>query len=284
MSMHAGLFVQANAAGAGLMPIDARRILGSIHGTALGLYSGGVLSLSSGSMSATVSSGVWRIPDPTDSRAVYQSLTDDYTFTIATPPSTGSRTDLIEIKQDDPGNGDADPYAVIKYVTGTSTPDAGYYPLWTVSVPSAATTASKCTPAKLVPDAYERSQRLITYDDTWVGAYTGANGYKWHDVHGLSFTLTRVTTVLVTMGVRGTGAGQGGMYLDIDNGAQEVFLATPQNDGISNAFATATLQLQPGTHTVDAYNAHWGDFTAVPGVITVNGVAMTRFAHIDLLS
>ena len=289
MSSHAGLFVQSTSDGTkGLMPIDGRLILGAVHGTTLGVYSGGGITLSASDMTATIAAGVWRIPDPSNSGAVFQSVTDQYGFTIQTAPSTGSRVDLIEIKQDDPGNGDSDPYAVINYVVGTGSTapsvDAGCQALYTITVSSTSTVASKCVVSTLVADAQERSQRLFTYDSPWTGAYTGNDGYKWHDVNGVTFNLSRSANVLVTMGVRGSGAGQGGMFLDIDNAAQEVFLASPQNNGISNAFSTATLQLAAGTHTVDVYNAHWGAFNGVTGVITVNGTAMTRFAHIDLLS
>ncbi|MET3635670.1 hypothetical protein [Curtobacterium oceanosedimentum] len=136
----------------GSSPLDGRRVLGALYGTAFQVLSGGGIAQSSSSMAFTVGQTVWGIPDPTDSAAVFLSPSDAVTITPAQGPSTGSRKDIIQVKQNDYGNNDPDSRMQVVLKAGAAggsptapTPDAGYQLFATITVPTNATNAAACT-------------------------------------------------------------------------------------------------------------------------------------------
>jgi hypothetical protein len=154
MTARTGLFVAPlpGSTPQGTSPTDGRLVLGGLFGTVSGCVAGGAISASATAMQLTVAQAVWRIPDPTNAAAVFLSPADPYTFTLSAGPASGSRIDVLWVKQDNFENGDADSRVTYGVAAGTAaaTPvapsiPAGAMKIAQVSVPTSAANAAACT-------------------------------------------------------------------------------------------------------------------------------------------
>ena len=160
MVARSGLFV-APATSVGASPTDARLALSALIGTTAQQASGGVTVQSASVLTFTVPSSVWQLPDVTNAGASFLSATDPFVLTAAAGPGTGSRVDLICVKQNNIENGDADSRANVILVAGTAgapgvapTVPTGAWLYQTINVPTSAATASACTVVAARPSTY----------------------------------------------------------------------------------------------------------------------------------
>ena len=160
MVARSGLFV-APVAGVGASPTDARLALSALIGTTAQQASGGVTAQSASTMAFTVPSSVWQLPDPTNANATFLSATDPFTLTPAAGPGTGSRIDLLCVKQNNIENGDADSRANVILVGGTAgapgvapAVPTGAWLYQTITVPTSAANAAACTIVTARPSTY----------------------------------------------------------------------------------------------------------------------------------
>ena len=160
MVARSGLFV-APVAGVGASPTDARLALSALIGTTAQQASGGVTAQSASTMAFTVPSSVWQLPDPTNANATFLSATDPFTLTPAAGPGTGSRIDLLCVKQNNIENGDADSRANVILVAGTAgapggTPavPTGVWLYQTIAVPATTANAAACTVVTARPSKF----------------------------------------------------------------------------------------------------------------------------------
>lgn len=191
MASRSALFVGLDSSGNGLTPADGRRALGAMYGTTARPLLVPSWTGSSSNMQITVAQNVWQLPDPTDSASTFISPMDSFVVTPAAGPSSGSRIDSIVIKQDNPQNGDPDPYTVPSLIAGTTAPPAipvGYYEVARVTVPAGVSNATGATvqflfPAGLAPAAImaQSSASLSTITGTVIGqiAYVGTTEFRW---------------------------------------------------------------------------------------------------------
>ena len=296
---HGGMFVNSTTGGVGATPLDMRMVNAATWGAYFGVVTGGGVTLSTTAMTASVPQSVWQLIDPNNSNAVYRGVTDLYAFTIATAPSSGTRVDIIEVRQDDPDYGDSDPYTLIQYVEGSGstapTADAGWTTAYQITVPSTATVASKCTVSTLAPSVQDTPRRLFTWDDTSTTTYT-TSVFNTDGVRATgSFTLYKTCLLQVSIGQKGQGTGIGNLTVSLDTGAIQVAsiltpTVTPNGVGAHTGvnWNAATFQLTSGTHTVTVTNSYGGDsasttFSPKTGLFTMNGVAYSRAVHVDLI-
>lgn len=194
---------------------DARRVLGAVGGTVFKPISGGTVSTSGSNMNVTVAQSVWNIPDPLDSASAFWSATDAATLTPASGPATGSRIDLIVVKQNNIAGGDADSRVNISLVAGTpaasptapSTP-AGAQVIAQVLVPTNASTSNACTITYMGRQAVQAPREIA------------------------------VTTRAILLGITGEAAGQL---------ASVTADATAQNNGLYQWISGAWRQLSNDT-------------------------------------
>ena len=152
MVARSGLFVAPAAGPVGATPTDARLALSALTGTTPQQASGGVTAQSASTMVFTVPSSVWQLPDVTNAGATFLAATDPFALTATAGPATGSRIDLICVKQNNVENSDADSRVNVVLVTGIAgapgvapaTP-AGAWVYQTITVPTSAANAAACT-------------------------------------------------------------------------------------------------------------------------------------------
>lgn len=179
----------------GTSPTDGRLVLGGLFGTTGGCISGGTMTASATAMTIAIAAAVWRIPDPTNTAGVYLSPADAYTFTLAAGPASGSRIDLLWVKQDNYENGDADSRVTYGITAGTAasspvapTLPAGVMQLARVTVGQGISNAAACTvvqsyggQAQLTPGVTATSVAALP-----AGIYVGQRGtaggveYRWN--------------------------------------------------------------------------------------------------------
>ena len=112
-------------------------------------------------MAFTVPSSVWQLPDVTNAGASFLSATDPFILSPAAGPGTGSRIDLLCVKQNNVENSDADSRANVILVAGTAgapgtapAVPAGAWLYQTINVPTAAANAAACTVVTARPTTY----------------------------------------------------------------------------------------------------------------------------------
>ena len=161
MVARSGLFVAPAAGPVGATPTDARLALSALTGTTPQQASGGVTAQSASTMVFTVPSSVWQLPDVTNAGATFLAATDPFALTATAGPATGSRIDLICVKQNNVENSDTDSRVNVILVTGTAgapgvapaTP-AGAWVYQTITVPTSAANAAACTVATARPSTF----------------------------------------------------------------------------------------------------------------------------------
>ena len=157
MVARTGLFVKPlpTTPAQGTSPTDGRLVLGALFGTTGGCIAGGVFTASATQMQVTVSASVWRIPDPTNAAAVFLSPADTDLFTFSAGPASGSRIDVLWVKQNNYENSDANSRLIYGVTAGTASATpvapallAGQLKLGQLTVPAGVSNAAACT---LVP-------------------------------------------------------------------------------------------------------------------------------------
>jgi hypothetical protein len=116
------------------------------------MIKGGTVTASGANMQITVGASTWLLPDSSNAAALFLSYTDSTVVTPAAGPGSGSRIDIIVVKQNNIANGDADSRVNVFLVAGTpsGSPVAPAVPTGamlfaTVAIPTSASTASACT-------------------------------------------------------------------------------------------------------------------------------------------
>lgn len=122
MVARSGLFVDPvpGVPPVGTSMADARRALATLTGTAFRAAAGGTISTSGSTMQVTVAQSVWVLPDPLDAASAFLSPSDAVTVTLTSAPGTGSRIDLLVVKQNNFAGGDADSRANVSLITGVA--------------------------------------------------------------------------------------------------------------------------------------------------------------------
>ncbi|MEO7018350.1 MAG: hypothetical protein ABI067_17720 [Leifsonia sp.] len=181
MVAHSGLFV-APTSGVGASPTDARLALAGLIGVVPQLVQGGVVFQVSTAMQIQVGASVWQLPDPTNALATFLAATDGAFLNFAAGPSTGSRIDLIAVKQNNPENGDADSRANIVILPGTAgapgvppAVPAGYFRWADIAVPTNAANAAACTVTVHTPTTFAPPDLLST-SQALLNTVTGVTG------------------------------------------------------------------------------------------------------------
>jgi hypothetical protein len=135
--------------------------LAGLIGVVPQLVQGGVVFQVSTSMQIQVGASVWQLPDPTNALATFLAATDGAFLNFAAGPSTGSRIDLIAVKQNNPENGDADSRANIVILPGVAgapgvppAVPAGYFRFADILVPTNAANAAACTVTVHTPTTF----------------------------------------------------------------------------------------------------------------------------------
>ena len=156
MVARSGMFVAplAGSPPVGMSPTDGRIAFSALIGTTAQLASGGAVTQSASIMAITVAPAVWQLPDVSNATgtSTFLSATDQFTVTPGAGPATGSRIDLIVVKQNNVENSDADSRVNVVLVAGTpgapgvapATP-TGAYLYATVTVPTSAANSAACT-------------------------------------------------------------------------------------------------------------------------------------------
>lgn len=198
MVARTGLFVKPlpTTPAQGTSPTDGRLVLGGLFGTAGGCIAGGVFTPSATQMQVTIGASVWRIPDPTNAAAVFLSPADADLFTFSAGPPSGSRIDVLWVKQNNYENSDANSRLTYGVTAGiaSATPTApallaGQLKLGQLTVPAGASNAAACTlqtlyPATLAPLAIsaQSAAALALVPGTLAGQRASAAGidYRWN--------------------------------------------------------------------------------------------------------
>jgi hypothetical protein len=135
--------------------------LAGLIGVVPQLVQGGVVFQVSTSMQIQVGASVWQLPDPTNALATFLAATDGAFLNFAAGPATGSRIDLIAVKQNNPENGDADSRANIVILPGVAgapgvppAVPAGYFRFADILVPTNAANAAACTVTVHTPTTF----------------------------------------------------------------------------------------------------------------------------------
>ena len=156
MVARSGMFVAplAGSPPVGMSPTDGRIAFSALLGTTPQPASGGAITQSASVMSITVAAGVYQLPDVSNSAgtSTFLSAVDQVVVTPAAGPATGSRIDLIVVKQNNVENSDADSRVNVVLVAGTAgapgvapAVPTGAYLYATVNVPATVTNAAACT-------------------------------------------------------------------------------------------------------------------------------------------
>lgn len=166
----------------GMAPIDGRLAFSAVIGTVAQLASGGAVTQSASLMTYAVAAAVWQLPDATNAAATFLSATDAVTLTGTAGPGTGSRIDIIVVKQNNIENGDADSRVNVTLVAGVAgspgvapaTP-SGAYLYASIAVPTSAANSSACTvtiprPTKYAPMEIQSTTLAL------LNTVTGATG------------------------------------------------------------------------------------------------------------
>lgn len=190
MASRGALFVGLDGSGNGLTPSDGRRALGALYGVTARPLLTPSATQSSSNMQITVAQNVWQLPDPTDAASTFISPMDSFVVTPAAGPGSGSRIDSIVIKQDNPQNGDTDPYSTPSLIAGTTSPPsipAGYYEAARITVPAGASNAAACTvtftnASGLMPAPLQGAATSGLPNGTVVGqrAFVAGIEYRWN--------------------------------------------------------------------------------------------------------
>lgn len=154
MVARSGLFVAPlpGTPPVGTAPTDARLVMGGLFGLVSQVVSGGLLTPSPSTMAIAVGATVWQLPDVSNALATFFSATDATTVTPAAGPGTGSRVDLVCVKQNNFENADADSRANVIIVAGTAgapglapAVPSGYFKYAQITVPTSAANAAACS-------------------------------------------------------------------------------------------------------------------------------------------
>jgi hypothetical protein len=154
MVARTGLFVAPvpGPPAVGTSPTDGRLVLGALFGTGGGCLSGGAFTASATLMQVTIAGAVWRIPDPTNTGGVYLSPADVAMLNLSAGPASGSRIDVVWVRQNNFEAGDADSRVTYGVAAGTasSSPVAPAVPsgamkIAQITVPTGASNAAACT-------------------------------------------------------------------------------------------------------------------------------------------
>ena len=165
MVARSGMFVAplAGSPPTGMSPTDGRIAFSSLIGTTPQLASGGAVTQSASVMTITVAPAVWQLPDVSNAAgsSTFLSATDQFVLSLAAGPATGSRIDLMVVKQNNVENSDADSRVNVVLVAGTAgapgvapAVPAGAYLYATVTVPATVPNAAACTVAVARPSTF----------------------------------------------------------------------------------------------------------------------------------
>lgn len=165
MVARSGMFVAplAGSPPVGMSPTDGRIAFSALIGTTPQPATGGAITQSASVMTITVAAGVWQLPDVSNAAGSSTFLTavDQTVVTPAAGPGTGSRIDLIVVKQNNVENSDADSRGNIFLVAGTAGAPGvapavppGAYLYATVNVPATVTNAAACTVVVARPSTF----------------------------------------------------------------------------------------------------------------------------------
>ena len=165
MVARSGIFVApvVGSPPVGMSPTDGRIAFSALIGTTPQLASGGLITQSASVMAITVAAAVWQLPDVSNAAgtSTFLSATDLFTVTPAAGPGTGSRIDLIVVKQNNVENADADSRVNVVLVAGTAgapgvapAVPTGAYLYATVNVPTSAANSNACTVVVARPSTY----------------------------------------------------------------------------------------------------------------------------------
>lgn len=200
MVARSGMFVAplAGTPPVGMSPTDGRIAFSALIGTTPQPASGGAITQSASVMAITVAPGVFQLPDVSNATgtSTFLSAVDQFVVTPAAGPATGSRIDLIVVKQNNVENSDADSRVNVVLVAGTAgapgvapaTP-AGAYLYATVNVPATVTNSAACTVVVARPSTFgplKITSPNIALLNTFAGvtgqrAFVSASGltYSW---------------------------------------------------------------------------------------------------------
>ena len=156
MVARSGMFVAplAGTPPVGMSPTDGRIAFSALIGTTPQPASGAAITQSASIMAITVAPGVFQLPDVSNATgtSTFLSAVDLFTVTPAAGPATGSRIDLIVVKQNNVENSDADSRVNVVLVAGTAGAPGvappvptGAYLYATVNVPAVVTNSAACT-------------------------------------------------------------------------------------------------------------------------------------------
>lgn len=124
-------------------------------------------------------------------------------------------------------------------------------------------------------------RRLFNYENAYAGTY---NGLVWATDATGSFVLLTPTLVRVEMGLRGSG-GQGGMTCYLGSNYSQTLAMKMTSSGVNNEYISQTFLLPAGTYPVTVSNGAWtATFATQTGLITANGINLSRFCHVDALN
>ena len=243
MVARSGMFVAplAGSPPTGMSPTDGRIAFSALIGTTPQLASGGAITQSASIMAITVSPAVWQLPDVSNATgtSTFLSATDQFVVTPAAGPSTGSRIDLIVVKQNNVENSDADSRVNVVLVAGVAgapgvapAVPTGAYLYATVTVPTSAANSSACTIVIPRPSAFaplsirSNSLALLNQVTGTLGQHatvtgdTNNNGdYLWGTswvttgdkylscTRATSFSMTTNSTMFILMGSGATATG-----------------------------------------------------------------------------
>ena len=243
MVARSGMFVAplAGSPPTGMSPTDGRLAFSSLIGTVPQLASGGAITQSPSVMTITVAAAVWQLPDVSNAAGLttFLSATDQFVLTPAAGPATGSRIDLIVVKQNNVENADADSRVNVILVAGTpgapgvapAVPGGGYL-YATVTVPTSAANAAACTvviarPSTFAPLTIKATTLILLNQITGVPAQRatvyadGPNngdyvwGTNWVSTGDRYITATRSSSFTLSANSTNyllTGAGGAGVF------------------------------------------------------------------------
>ena len=169
MVARSGMFVAplAGSPPVGMSPTDGRIAFSALIGTTPQPASGGAITQSASTMAITVAAGVYQLPDVSNAAgsSTFLSAVDQVVVTPAAGPATGSRIDLIVVKQNNVENSDADSRVNVVLVPGTAgapgvapAVPTGAYLYTTVNVPATVTNAAACTVVVARPTTFAPPQ------------------------------------------------------------------------------------------------------------------------------
>lgn len=211
-------------------------------------------------MQFTVAAGVWQIGDVTNAAATFLTATDQITLTGTAGPGTGSRIDLIVVKQNNIENGDADSRSNVSLVTGVAG-SPGVQPATPVGasliayifVPAGAANAALCT--------------VVYWSPTVVAAPVR-----------IAQTLAQLNATHILVLVNGA---QARVVADGNNNGDYIWFGPTWVRSYSGATFPVVPSSVVGT-TVTASASGKVSFTAASG-LNINGCFLTSAGKVDIL-